>query len=87
MSAFALATASESVGGWAAGRGGLTLVRLAQERVQDRLPLGHGPVAAFELAIFPERVDLVQGELERVQVARREGTALLRHLDCRTRMR
>lgn len=57
-------------------------MRFTQERVQDGLTLGDRSVAPFELAVLAERIDLVQRELERVQIARREGATLLCHLDC-----
>lgn len=52
-----------------------------RESERRTLPLRNAPVAPLKLAVLAERVDLVQRELERVQVARREGPALLGHLD------
>lgn len=39
------------------------LVRLTELRNEDRLSLGNAPVVGEELAVFPERVDLMQSEM------------------------
>lgn len=51
-------------------------MRLAQLGDQDRLALGYTPIVGVELAVLAERVDLMQGEMVRVEVSRGVGPAV-----------
>lgn len=56
-------------------------MRLTQQRIQDRLPLGTTAIPALEPSIRPQIINLSQGQLIRVQIARGVRAAVFCYFD------
>lgn len=62
-------------------------MRLTQLRHENRLTFGYTSIVRIKLAVLAERVNLVQGEVVRVKIARGVGPAVFEDfvetfLDC-----